>query len=97
MTASAIACTPSRVAMNACRRVCSTHAVAGVDEHDGDVGGGRAGDHVARVLRVAGRVGDDEAALRRGEVAVGDVDGDALLALGAQPSVSRARLISPSP
>jgi hypothetical protein len=34
---------------------------------------------------VAGRVGDDELAPRRGEVAVGDVDGDALLALGLQP------------
>ena len=33
---------------------------------------------------MAGRVGDDEAALRSGEVAVGDIDGDALLALGAQ-------------
>ena len=29
------------------------HAVAGVDEHDGHVAGGRTGDHVARVLRVA--------------------------------------------
>jgi len=33
---------------------------------------------------VAGRVGQDERAPRGGEVAVGDVDGDALLALGAQ-------------
>jgi hypothetical protein len=33
---------------------------------------------------VAGRVGDDELAPRRVEVAVGDVDRDALLALGAQ-------------
>ncbi len=31
-----------------------------------------------------GRIGDDELALRRGEVAVGHVDGDALFALGAQ-------------
>ena len=29
-----------------------------------------------------GRVGDDELAQRRGEIAVGDVDRDALLALG---------------
>ena len=43
-----------------------------------------AGDHVARVLHVAGRVGDDELAARRGEVAIGDVDRDALLAFGAQ-------------
>ena len=31
---------------------------------------------------MAGSVGDDEFALRRGEVAVGDVDRDALLAFG---------------
>jgi len=34
---------------------------------------------------VAGRVGDDELAQRCREVAVRDVDRDALLALGAQP------------
>ncbi len=54
-----------------------------VDEHDGQLRGRRAGDHVARVLQVTGRVGDDELALRRGEVAVGDVDRDALFTLGA--------------
>ena len=57
---------------------------AGVDEDDRRVGGGGAGDHVARVLLVARRVGEDELALGGGEVAVGDVDRDALLALGAQ-------------
>ena len=41
--------------------------------------------HVARVLLAAGRVGDDELARVGGEEAVGDVDGDALLALGDQP------------
>ena len=60
------------------------HALAGVDQDDRQVGGGGAGDHVAGVLDVPGGVGDDELAPRRGEVAVGDVDGDALLALGAQ-------------
>jgi hypothetical protein len=68
------------------------HAVAGVDEHDGEVGGRRAGDHVARVADVAGGVGDDERALGRGEEAVRDVDRDALLALGAQP-VGEARQV----
>jgi hypothetical protein len=34
---------------------------------------------------VARRIGDDELAARRGEITVGDVDGDALLALGFQP------------
>ena len=59
-------------------------AQARVHEHDGEVGGGGAGDHVARVLHVAGGVGDDEPPARRGEVAIGDVNGDALLALGAE-------------
>ena len=59
-------------------------AVAGVHQHHGHVGGGGAGGHVAGVLLVAGRVGDDEPAARGGEVAVGHVDGDALLALGLQ-------------
>ena len=60
-------------------------ALTGVDEHQAEVGGRGAGDHVARVLHVAGGVGDDELAAGRREVAVGHVDGDALLALGAQP------------
>ncbi len=60
------------------------HALARVDEHDRQVGRRGARDHVARVLLVAGRVGDDEAPLRRGEVAVRDVDRDPLLALRAQ-------------
>ena len=60
------------------------HTVAGVDQDQRDVGGGRTGDHVARVLDVARRVGDDELAARRGEVPVCDIDRDALLALGAQ-------------
>ena len=33
---------------------------------------------------MAGRIGDDELALRRGEGAVGHVDGDTLLALGCE-------------
>jgi hypothetical protein len=61
------------------------HPAARVDEDQREVGGRRAGDHVARVLRVAGRVGDDEPAPRGRERAVGDVDRDPLLALGAQP------------
>ena len=60
------------------------HAVAGVDQDDGEIGGGRAGGHVARVLLVAGGIGDDEFAARRGELAICHVDGDALLALGRE-------------
>ncbi len=40
-------------------------AFARVDEDDGNVGRRCSGGHVARVLLVAGRVGDDEFALRR--------------------------------
>ena len=61
------------------------HALARIDQDDGQVGGRGAGHHVARVLLVPGRVGDDELAPLGGEEAVGDVDGDALLALGRQP------------
>ena len=66
------------------RRVWVEHSLARVDEDDGEIGGGGAGRHVAGVLLVAGGVGDDELALGGGKVAVGDVDGDALLALGLQ-------------
>ena len=60
------------------------HALAGVDEDHGDVGGRRAGDHVAGVLLVARGVGDDELAVLGREEPVGDVDRDALLAFGRQ-------------
>ena len=66
------------------------HALARVDEDDGEVGRGGAGRHVARVLLVPGGVGDDELAPLGGEVSVGDVDGDALLALREQPVDEKA-------
>ena len=59
-------------------------ALARVDQQDGEVGVGGAGRHVAGILLVAWAIGDDEGALRRGEIAVGDVNGDALFALGLQ-------------
>lgn len=59
--------------------------VAGIDEHDHQLGGRGSGHHVAGVLDVARRVSDDEFPLGRGEVAVGHVDGDALFALRTQP------------
>ena len=55
-----------------------------VDEQDREIRGGGSGHHVARVLLVAWRVGQDEVALRRREVAVRDVDRDALLPLGPE-------------
>jgi hypothetical protein len=60
------------------------HAVPRVDEDDREIGGGRARDHVPRVLDVPGRVGKLKAAPRRHERAVGDVDRDPLLPLRAQ-------------
>ena len=66
------------------RRVCSSDAGTGVDEDHREVRGRAARDHVPGVLEVAGRVGDDELAPGRREVAVGDVDRDPLLPLGAQ-------------
>src|SRR5699024_3619634 len=58
--------------------------VAGVDEDDDGIGGRGSGDHVPGVLHMAGAVGEDERAAVGGEVAVGDVDGDALFAFGPQ-------------
>ena len=60
-------------------------AALGVEQDHGEVGGRGARHHVPGVLDVARGVGDDELAPGRGEVAVGHVDRDALLALGAQP------------
>jgi len=55
-----------------------------VNQNDGEVRGGSSRGHVAGVLLVAGRVRDDEFPVRGAEVTVSDVNGDALLALGAQ-------------
>ena len=59
-------------------------AFAGIDQNNGEVGGGGACDHVARVLDMARRIGNDEFPARRGKVAVGHIDRDALLTLGAE-------------
>ena len=68
--------------------------LAGVNKHDDGVRGGRARHRVLGVLHVAGAVREDEAAAVRGEVAVGDVDGDALFPLGAQ-AVGQQREVDP--
>jgi hypothetical protein len=68
-------------AVAACLR---EHALARVHHEHGGVCRGSAGDHVARVLLVARRVGHDELAPLGGEEAVGHIDRDALLALGGQ-------------
>ncbi len=60
------------------------HALARVQQDHGEVRRRGARHHVARVLLVAGAVGDDEPPPGRREVAVRHVDRDPLLALGAQ-------------
>ena len=60
-------------------------ALARIDQQHREIGGRGAGRHVAGVLLVARRIGDDEGAPRRREKAVGDVDRDALLALVLEP------------
>jgi hypothetical protein len=60
------------------------NAGSGVDEDDREVRGRAAGDHVPGVLEMARGIGHDELPAGRLEIAVGDVDRDALLALGAE-------------
>src|SRR5258708_36518847 len=62
-----------------------TYAIARVQKEGGDVGRGCTGRHVARVLLMTRRVGENELAFRRGEIAVGHVDRDALLSFRLQP------------
>ncbi|SLD12932.1 Uncharacterised protein [Mycobacteroides abscessus subsp. massiliense] len=59
--------------------------LAGVNQQDHQLRGGGAGHRVPGVLHVARGIGQDERALGCREVAVRHVDGDALLAFGAQP------------
>ncbi|MCY1180339.1 hypothetical protein D9M73_207730 [compost metagenome] len=61
------------------------HTFARIDQDDGGIGGRGTGDHVASVLLVARCVGDDELPFLGREEAVGDVDRDALFALGGEP------------
>lgn len=68
------------------------NSLVAIDEDDGEIGCRSAGYHVAGIFLVARRVGNDEFALRRGEIAVGDVDGDALLALGLEPVEQQSKV-----
>ena len=67
-------------------------AATGIDQEHGEVAIRCARRHVARVLHMAGRIGDDELPPRRRKIAVGDVDGDLLLTLGLQ-SVDQERKV----
>ena len=62
-----------------------SQAAGGIDEQDRQVGGRGSHRHVAGVLLVPGGVGDDDAtSAGQIQVAVGHVDGDALLAFGLE-------------
>ena len=73
LTANTMLGTRSRCASSAWRRVCGSSGtglalrveLGDVDQHHRGVAAGRGGDHVARVLLVARRVGDDELARAR--------------------------------
>ena len=58
------------------------NAFARINQDHRNIGGRGAGGHVAGILFVARRVGNDEFALVGREEAIGDINGDALFAFG---------------
>ena len=60
------------------------NALRGVHENQSCIGGGCAGDHIARVLFMSRTVSDDELSVFSGEEAISNIDGDTLLALGSE-------------
>ena len=58
------------------------YALARIHEQHGGIGIRSASGHVARVLLMAWCIRDNESATRRGKIAIGDIDGDALFAFG---------------
>ena len=60
------------------------HALARINQDNGQVGGAGSGHHIACVLLMAGRVADDEFAFGRGKVTIGHIYRNALLAFGLQ-------------
>ena len=76
---------PRRDTIWAWRQVCAVKPFARVDQKHGELGVRGARHHIARVLLMAWRVRDHEGALSGREITIGDVDGDALLALRFQP------------
>ena len=61
------------------------HALARINQDNSKIGRGSAGHHVAGILLMPRGVRHNELALFGGEKPVGNIDGDALLALGCQP------------
>ena len=70
-----------------------SHSACRINEQDGDVAIGRCHRHVSRVLLVTRCIcNEHSAAIGQIHMAIGDVDGDALLALGLQ-SVGEQRVV----
>ena len=61
------------------------HAIAGIYQYDGQIAVGCSGDHIASVLHMARRVGDDELAPWSRKIFVSHIYGDALFSFGFQP------------
>ena len=59
-------------------------ACAGIHQDDGEISRRTAGNHVARILFVSRRVGNDEFAVVRAEVTIRHVDGNTLFAFRLQ-------------
>ena len=60
------------------------HSLAGIDKNDRQISGRGPRHHIAGVLDVPWSIGDDKLTPRRGKIAVGDIDGDALFPLGSK-------------
>ena len=71
-------------------------AMARVDEDHGEIAGRGAGRHIARVLLMPRRIGDDEGAPGSGKKAVGHVDRDSLLALVFEPVEQQRKIDCPA-
>ena len=60
------------------------HAITRIDQYNRQVCRTCTGNHVPRVLHMTRSISHDKFPLRRGHITIGDINGDALLALGAQ-------------
>ena len=61
------------------------HLLAGVHQQHGQVCVRCPRHHVAGIMQMTGRIGDDETPVLCREMMIADIDRDALLALGLQP------------
>jgi len=70
-------------------------SLARINQQHGEVGHRGASDHVSCILFVAGRIGENEAPRRGFEIAIGDIDSDALFAFGGKP-IDQQRVVDPA-